>query len=197
MQAVRSVLAVDVPIRLLDNSADRALSRSPLRWLTPWTPITPLTFAQSMNVARQYALETGAPWYAFLHNDAEVVGDLAAALAGPMAMHMQTASWGALFTNYDAFAVFNPVAMRAVGPWDENIPWYYCDNDMYRRLTLAGYPIHRVDLAVRHHVSQTLQADTQIQRHTDRLNNVISQYYIAKWGGSPGRERFQVPWEGA
>jgi hypothetical protein len=104
--------------------------------------------------------------------------------------------WGAIFTAYDAFAAFNIDACRAVGPWDVNLPWYFADNDYYRRLRLAGYATLESGLEVRHEPSQTLGADARLRFLNGVTFPLYRQYYVAKWGGEPGRETYAKPFDG-
>lgn len=157
-------------------------------------PSVPLTFSQSMNFGIHHAKSCGLKFCFFLHSDAE-----AAPGVGLQLLHgarQASERWGAIFTNYDAFVVFNVEACHAVGDWDVHLPWYFADNDFYRRLRLAGYPTLESNLEVHHEPSQTLRADAQLSFVNRVVFPLHRQYYAAKWGGEPGRERWDKPFDG-
>ena len=165
-------------------------------------PPVPLTFAQTQNWMLKLAEDwygpgTPAPFYLFLHSDAEAESDTVQRLvAMANAFTIQNRKWGAIFTNYDALAAFNTAAFREVGGWDTFLEWYCADNDMYRRIRLAGYEILESNLPVKHEPSQTLKSDPEIHRRVDLMIPCRTAYYRAKWGGDPGRERFTAPFGG-
>jgi len=158
-------------------------------------PSVPLTFAQTQNWMLKLAEEwLPSPFYLFMHSDAEAVGDTVPRLyAMANAFTIQKRKWGVIFTAYDALAAFNTAAFREVGGWDTFLEWYCADNDMYRRIRLAGYDIIESCLPVKHDPSQTLKADPEIRRRVDLMYPCREAYYRAKWGGAPGREMFTNP----
>lgn len=154
----------------------------------------PPTFSQTQNMMLRCAVEAGNPFYFFMHSDAI---DNEGILDNLFDMAMQqTQKWGAIFTSYDALACFNTDAMLAVGGWDENIPWYRSDCDMYRRLRLAGYPTLESGLKVFHEPSQTLKSDPAIKDRVYEENKASRLYYIRKWGGDNEQEKYEVPFNG-
>lgn len=82
-----------------------------------------------------------------------------------------------------------------VGPFDEEFSKrgkaFFEDNDYHRRMQLAGIPARCTTSAPYfHHGSVT--ANT----HRDAIGLQFEQnraYYIEKWGGMPGQERFATP----
>lgn len=156
------------------------------------TPENPATFSQTQNLMLELAAKR--PFYFFMHSDSEDNEGILDKLFD-LAM-IQRGRWGVLFTNYDALACFNTEAFRAVGGWDENIPWYRSECDVYHRLRLAGYPTLESRLQVKHTPSQTLNADFAIKARVDAENVTGKAYYIRKWGGDIEKEVYEVPFNG-
>jgi len=95
---------------------------------------------------------------------------------------------------YSFFAI-NPVALETIGCFDENFFPAYCeDQDHARRATLAGLSEENCpDTAVLHGHSSAIFASPELARQ-----NLITQrrnidYYVRKWGGDAGAERFETP----
>jgi GT2 family glycosyltransferase len=82
----------------------------------------------------------------------------------------------------------------AVGPFDENFKAYYEDNDYEYRLKLAGMGFTRWDM-----LSPMLyRKNSSLEKNSDVLNWSIQgrNYYIEKWGGEPGAEKFTIAFDG-
>jgi GT2 family glycosyltransferase len=95
---------------------------------------------------------------------------------------------------YSFFAV-NPVAIETIGCFDENFFPAYCeDQDYARRAGLAGLSEENcADTTVLHAGSSAIFASPELA-----LQNAITQrhniaYYMRKWGGDAGSERFETP----
>lgn len=89
-------------------------------------------------------------------------------------------------------------SLEAIGLYDEDIsPGYgfFEDNDMSRRLELAGYrhiPIPKCGYG--HFDSATVKSmSPQEQQEHWRRFGIAKQNYIKKWGGIPGQETYAVP----
>ena len=85
--------------------------------------------------------------------------------------------------------------LEKVGRFDEAFfPAYYEDNDMHHRIQLAGErAVCYKGARFYHHGSRTINVDPKLaeaNRNTFKRNG---DYYVAKWGGLPGRERFVYP----
>ena len=161
-------------------------------------PSHPLTFAESQNwMLHLVHVAWNFPFYLFMHSDAEA-GEGTIQKLFDMASIVQNsgAKWGAIFTAYDALAAYSTEAMQAIGGWDENLPWYLSDCDVYRRLRIAGYPTLESGLPVEHTPSQTLNSDPEIARKVAEDTPKWRAYYHAKWGGDNEHERFSVPFNG-
>lgn len=160
-------------------------------------PSVPLAFAQTQNFMLSIAQMRGCPFYLFLHSDAEAgEGTVLRLVAHAQALTTQKRKWGVIFTAYDALAAFNTEAFQAVGGWDTHLPWYFSDNDVYRRLRLAGYEMVESGLPVKHEPSQTIKNDPFLNHINGITFPIYARYYNEKWGGEPGHETFDTPFNG-
>ena len=200
-KAIRSTWHSGAEAFVFDNSDGGELPDSASVVITP--PV-PLTFAQTQNdmlrraigpdVMRGVSTHISHPFYLFMHSDAEAgEGTIQKLIEMAYALTKEGRKWGAIFTAYDALAAFNTEAMKAIGGWETLFPWYFSDNVTYRKMRLAGYEILESNLPVKHEPSQTIKSDP----HLNFLNSLTfpfyEQLYTRMWGGSPGRETFQTP----
>jgi GT2 family glycosyltransferase len=107
-------------------------------------------------------------------------------------------STGTLATPFDgghetACAAIPRQALERVGYFDENFtPAYYEDVDWLRRAKLAGLPVEHVGgVGATHQDSASLQHVPSEQHHKQFRAN--RSYYLKKWGGDRGEERWSVP----
>jgi GT2 family glycosyltransferase len=95
---------------------------------------------------------------------------------------------------YSFFAV-NPIAIETIGCFDENFFPAYCeDQDYARRAALAGLSEENcADTTVLHGGSSAILASQELalQNRITQRNNIA--YYMRKWGGDAGSERFESP----
>lgn len=110
--------------------------------------------------------------------------------------------YGASGGGANAFSMFYlPTEVyRLIGAFDKQFyPAYFEDNDYSYRLRLAGFPMVIVPECQYSHVgSATLAAYTPGERAAhDAAFNKNATYYAQKWGGAPGSERFQYPFNAA
>jgi hypothetical protein len=106
-----------------------------------------------------------------------------------------------MYTNggINAYSLFmvDPSIRDKTGLFDENFyPAYYEDCDHHYRMKLDGYK--RVDipgLNTRHVGSATLneQKRLKIDRDHATYSKKNHEYYLSKWGGEPGHEKYRVP----
>lgn len=96
---------------------------------------------------------------------------------------------------WDLFAQ-TPESIEKIGWYDERFyPAYYEDSDYAWRARLAGIEPLVVDVPYQHDRSLTLRTYSeawQIKQGSVRSH----EYFIRKWGGSPGEEKFTVPFGG-
>lgn len=93
---------------------------------------------------------------------------------------------------WSCFAI-NPVALDKVGMFDQNyFPIYFEDCDYARRAELLGLkPRHCDTTNVQHGGSATLRGGHSPAHNENFMGN--RDYYLRKWGGEPGKERFNFP----
>ena len=102
---------------------------------------------------------------------------------------------------FSLFMVHPATFLNNLGPFDETLwPGYYDDNDMHYRMKMQGYDLTRVaDVTAIHNEggSATLKsysADERLKHdHQFRRNGA---YYMMKWGGMPGEEKYTTPFNG-
>jgi predicted O-methyltransferase YrrM len=163
-----------------------------------------MTFTETQNAMRQYAIDNEFDFYSFMHNDGEVHDDTDRELV----LYAETCkdNWGVIFTNYDVLCAFNTKAVENIGVWgDEEWPpqqnGYLLDNDYYRRVRSQGYvikeltyreityfPSERVG-GVSHFGSATLK-DPKEQETWDSQVVSVYAHYVKKWGGESGQEKY-------
>lgn len=86
-----------------------------------------------------------------------------------------------------------------VGPFDEQfIPAYFEDNDYHYRMKLKGYDITPVTEAEYIHVGSATRKAMSLQEQA--LSSMFFRrneaYYVFKWGGTPYKEQYTVPFNG-
>ena len=95
--------------------------------------------------------------------------------------------------------VITPVAVRQAGLFDENFyPCYLEDIDYELRLKLSGSPIVRSNIPVGHdssfyRASASIRSDLNLAFANSVTYDVLKGYYREKWGGDPGHELFESP----
>jgi hypothetical protein len=157
-------------------------------------PPVPLTATQSINTIIQRGKESACPFVIFMHSDAEAVDGAADKLIE--AAENAEGKWGVLFTHYDSMVAFNMKAVADVGLWDTNFSGYFSDCDYYRRMRLAGWECRDTGIYVKHEGSATIRSDPKLGFLNRVTFNLYKQYYISKWGGDSGEEKWEKPWDG-
>jgi GT2 family glycosyltransferase len=96
-----------------------------------------------------------------------------------------------------SFTAFNLICLATVGMLDENFfPLYYEDVDFMRRVKLAGYPFPQLlGTRIVHRGSGNIYGVPGLLDQNHRTFAANQAYYIRKWGGLPGQERFSVPFQ--
>lgn len=99
------------------------------------------------------------------------------------------------YSAFFCYAIDIKKIWKNCGLFDENFfPAYFEDNDMRRRIALAGLTmaIH-TGAKVYHHHSATQNADEENQVCPPQQWDINQNYFIAKWGDMPGKEKFPTP----
>jgi GT2 family glycosyltransferase len=92
--------------------------------------------------------------------------------------------------------VFTPELLHEVGLMDENFfPAYYEDNDHRYRMSLVGMEWELFPLQYTHAVSSTLKRDKTFSAKNQFTFKENHRYYVEKWGGSPGQEQYETPFD--
>ncbi len=87
--------------------------------------------------------------------------------------------------------ITTPRVHKKVGYFDENFyPAYFEDNDIEYRLKLAGIDIHQTNFLdpVVFRNSESCKKDPSLNQPYLKMRD----YYVAKWGGKPGEEKYLV-----
>lgn len=95
--------------------------------------------------------------------------------------------------HFSAFAVSRDCWER-VGEFDEVFfPAYYEDNDYHYRMRLVGIKAVMYPPALFFHYGSRTQNEALGRPISDSHNQHM--FYIAKWGGSPGQEKWSIPYD--
>lgn len=90
--------------------------------------------------------------------------------------------------------IFTPSLIEKVGLLDENFfPGYFEDNDYKRRIKLANADIVHLPLHNIHDRSSTLNSSIRFKQKNQYTFQQNYMYYIDKWGGKPGQEKYDTP----
>ena len=161
-----------------------------------------LTFKDSQNIMRKYAIDNNYDYYSFMHNDGEIIDDSASKIIQKADELIHT-NLGIIFTHYDVFCIFITKCMNVVGEWGDNL-WpaqksgYYLDCDYYRRVSLSGF--YKMDLEnsnVLHNEPSNTIKNIKEKSIWDLQRKSVENHYIKKWGGLPGKEWLDPPFDKA
>lgn len=154
-----------------------------------------IPFNMVQNMARAMAISDGYDYYIFMHNDAELSDIRGINDFCDFIETLDFEKWGTVFTNYDTLAAYNTKVMEKVGEWDMFLQQYYADNDMYRRIRLAGYETVNSDFTVLHHndASNTIKFDNKRKIVNYVTYPLMNRYYMVKWGGRAQEEKNVLP----
>lgn len=142
-----------------------------------------------------------APYWMLVNNDiAFARGDLEN-MALSAAQHPDV---GAIYGNHGAsFWIVTELGIEKVGLFDENIyPAYTEDCDWSTRADRldvkrmnSSYPIKSVHGDHIMPGSCTIHSDALMRAENGRTHQANMDYYVAKWGGRPGEEKFKTPFD--
>jgi len=96
--------------------------------------------------------------------------------------------------------MLNNQTIREIGYFDENFwPAYFEDNDYHYRMKIAGLKALKDSQSLYYHFgSQTIKNSPNVQKISNEYYLQNKAYYVKKWGGEPGNETYQTPfnvWE--
>lgn len=201
----RMLRSIDVPVGrgvIVDNGRAGLARLSSARvglgpeWRIAEPPFSSLGLAGSINHGIVQTFD--APWWLWASDDLVFSpGDLDA-----IAQLMESASGDPCVVTY-RFAVLalNRAVIERVGLFDEWSfhPLYFDDTDFARRCSLAGVPILHDQWGISEGAdgfahSTTVQTSEELSMANNRSWIENERAYVAKWGGLPGHETFETPW---
>ncbi len=182
-------------VTIIDNSGTNEIINSFPYVAHVYVPPIPFNFQQSHNLILKWAQQNNYPWYFWMHNDAQSVGDTAQRLIEYV--EGLTDKWGTVFTYYDCFCAFNTEAMTTVNGWSVLFPQYFGDCHLYRKLRLAGYPTLDTGFPCSHYngtdASATIKGDNKRKLYNAITFPMYDHLYNLCWNGSAGNEKYQSP----
>lgn len=90
--------------------------------------------------------------------------------------------------------LLKPSIIAKVGLMDENFyPGYFEDNDYRYRQRLSGAFLDYFPLPSKHFTSSTLKSSHTFQKKNHMTFQRNLEYYVQKWGGTPGDEQYTTP----
>jgi GT2 family glycosyltransferase len=198
---VESVLAqdgVEVDVLIVENGP-KAVEEC-LRWeasgVTIERPGCNVGVAASWNRAATWAWGRGHDAVVLLNDDVCLTDPRALAT---MRTAIELDPRRALFLVGRGFSAtcLSRVVLDEIGAFDAGFwPAYFEDNDMHRRLQLAGIAWLDLDVASEHSGSATIRGDSEIELLVATTFPGNAERYRAKWGGRPGEEQFGRAWNG-
>lgn len=86
--------------------------------------------------------------------------------------------------------------VEKIGLFDENFkPAYFEDNDYHYRIRLAGYKAVKDNQNIYYHFgSMTIRENDEAKMFSNTRYLLNKEYYRGKWGGYPGQEIYDKPW---
>lgn len=155
-----------------------------------------LTFRQTQNAMREYAMLYKYDYYCFMHNDGEIVDDSAQRLINMADNLINTnTKWSVIFTNYDVFCAYSTKCVKDIGKWGDD-EWpkeqhsgYYLDNDYYKRMEQSQYkPLKLQNTNVLHNEPSNTIRDENESNNWESQRHKVEEHYIKKWGSLPEKE---------
>ena len=197
-ETTRCVLSIDRPTAhlVIVLTGDHDFEQE-VRSLVALKPVAKLTIVKLENpgwaVSVNYILVNyPAPWWLITSNDMEFApGDLAL-------VEIPDRPCISLSNHGMGWFVINAPALEKVGLFDFNLcPCYFEDLDYLRRAVLSGVEIVDLPAHSKHGIdnkpSHTVNKSPALQRENARTFEGNKQYYISKWGGEPGKETYNYP----
>ena len=194
-RAVESMSDIAENLTIIDNSVEGINLRFPTaKYLRPTYP---LFFTQAINYALLEAKKAGCLFLLRQHADAIAhPGVCLKVVEMARQLTAEGRKWGVIFTVYDTLAAFNLNMLEDVGLWDTVFPDYYGDCDWFRRVKLAGYEIVESGLPMDHECSAAIYSDPERMFINNQTSPLYGKYFEQKWGGLPGHETFDKPFNG-
>lgn len=181
-------------LTIVDNSTyeDELKVEGPVGLFRP--PVQ-FTYAQSMNWMLKDALERKVDFIVHFHSDAYSTNPNAVEelLTKAREYKAEGRKFACCWTHYDLLWIIHVPALEDIGGWDINLPTYFGDQNARRMWGLAGWECIDTHIqGINHEGSATINSDPKLQFLNSQVFPLHRQYYIQKWGGEPGHERYDV-----
>ena len=180
---------------IINNSNNKKLSEIiDLKQFTIFDTSRALTFIETQNIMREYAIKNNYDYYSFMHNDGEILDDCPRRLIQYADEKIsKNEKFGAIFTNYDVFCIYSTYCVKNIGMWGDSL-WpeqksgYLVDIDYYKRMNFSGYPTEYLpNVNVSHYLANTIK-DEKEKTILDIQMPLVKIHYREKWGGDFGHE---------
>jgi hypothetical protein len=186
---------------VIDNSDGKLRDRyKDTEHVTVYVPPVPLPFSVTHNLEFRLAQKSGAKYLVHMHSDAQFpsskITDL---LDKARQADFDGRKWLIIFSLYEILATYNVQSAIDLGGYDAHLfPFYFADNSLFRRAKLLGYElIEGGGEGVLHNGggSVTIHSDSKWQTCNDHTFPLYAELYRRMWGGSPGQETFNYPFD--
>jgi GT2 family glycosyltransferase len=205
---MRCVLSVDYPIEnlfLINNGKDLGVAETVAKILARTIPNEKLF--EDIKIESHNNLGCGPSWNRIIRtspgdwlicgNDIQFGAGGVKKIVEAHALHQDASLICA--SGYNVF-VLTEAGLSNAGLFDENFyPAYFEDCDHFRRIALSGAKAVNVPGFECVHGeapywgSSTIKSDPELDRKNGITFGNLQRYYVMKWGGAPGRETFQRP----
>lgn len=159
-------------------------------------PLYPMTFSQTFNYVRGQAIKNGMTVLFTMHDDGQFVSHED---CDNFVNYVQSldGKWGQVLTRHDVVTAYNVEMLKDVGEMDIVFPQYFADYDYFKRMELKGWSIIQSEFSskVRHlnDGSNTIKNHPHLKLTQNYTFPLYEQYYVYKWGGKLGQEKYKVP----
>lgn len=190
----RLIDSIDVPVErgLIVDNGRTGYQRD--GWTVMQPPFRSLGWPGTLNFG--IAQTPDAPWWLLVNNDAYFEPGMLAHLVAGVTTQERPA-----VLHHEWTVVALPMAVvERVGLFDEwsFYPLYFDDTDYARRCYLAGVEVIEGPWCLEGDDGDQHAGTTRSDPELARANNLTwalnRAAYVSKWGGPPGRETFDTPW---
>ena len=199
IEAIRSLGKYKEFITVIDNSKNQDLQflfypdgdENDLAEIKIIKPSVPLYFGQMFNLVNKISEDD---IWIFMHSDGEASEKDYETMRDKINELIDNdEKWSVIFSNYDVFSAVNKLAFNDIGGCDTEFLRYFSDNDYFKRLELKDYKRFQIENSVKHKGSSTIKSDPVLGLINEITFPMQKQYYIRKWGGEPGQEVYNKP----